>query len=132
MTSGVASAATGLTLMTDKSAYNVKELVIITITNVGEETVTIPSGYYVVNEEGLEVYHAPSIFYMAPMATGDTYTYIWDQTCDDGTAVPTGDYTIHTPWDSIEVKLFDSSTSSGRGGGNDFNLPMLQRPRAFA
>ena len=123
MTSGIASAEKGLTLTTDKSAYNLGEPVTIIITNNGDEMVTIPNGYIVVNGAGEEMFHPDILFFMAPIAPGEIYVYTWNQVCDDGKQAPAGDYTINTSWDSVDVKLFDSSTT-GRGGRNVVKLPV--------
>ena len=126
MTTGVASAEKGLTLTTDKSAYNVGESVIITVTNNGDEYVTISNGYVVMGEDGKEIYHPNVLCYMPSLAPGETYDYTWDQICDDGRQAPPGDYEIHTSWNSVEVKLFDSSLNSspGHGGRNAVELPV--------
>ena len=131
MTSGVASAGKGLTLTTDKSAYNIDEPVIITVTNNGDEYVTIPNGYVVVDDNGKEIYHPNAIFYMAPIGPDETYTYTWNQICDDGKQVPAGDYTIYTSWDSVDVKLFDSSLngSPGHSGKIRVDLPVSPTPQ---
>jgi len=123
MTCGIASAAKGLTLTTDKSSYNLEDVVTIIVTNNGDEPVVIPNGYVVTDETGKEVYHPPIILYMAPLQPGETYEYTWNQICDDGRQAPAGDYTIHTYWDSVTVKLFDSSTSN-KGGRNVVVLPV--------
>ncbi len=134
MTTGIASAEKGLTLTTDKSAYNIGESVIITVTNNGDGFVTIPNGYVVVDQDGKEIYHPHAIFYMAPIAPGETYDYTWNQICDDGKQAPAGDYTIYTSWDSVEVKLFDSSLngSPGHGGKNTVKLPVPVLPMVLA
>ncbi len=133
MTAGVASAEKGLTLTTDKSAYNIGEMVIITVTNNGDEFVTIPNGYVVVDENGKEIYHPNVLFYMPPLAPGETYTYRWNQICDDGKQALVGDYTIYTSWDSVEVKLFDSSLNGSPGHGkNVVELPVPIHPTTLA
>ena len=124
MTCGVASAEKGLALATDKSAYNLGEQVIITVTNDGDDPMVIPYGFLVLDEAGKVVYSPNVLFYMRPLAPGETYTYFWEQICDDGTQVLAGKYTINTSWDSVEVKIFDSSTSAGRGGRNVVELPV--------
>lgn len=134
MTTGVASAEKGLTLTTDKSAYNVGESIIITVTNNGDEFVTIPNGYVVMDEAGVEIYHPNVLCYMPPLAPGETYVYTWDQICDNGKLASAGDYTIYTSWDSVEVKLFDSSLngSAGNSGKNNASLPVPPHPTIFA
>ena len=131
MTSGIASAEKGLTLTTDKSAYNLGEEVIITVTNDGDDVMVIPYGYQVVDEVGKLVFSPNILFFMPPLAPGETYSYTWKQICDDGTMVPAGDYTINTAWDSVEVKIFDSS-STGRGGKNPMKLPVSMPPTTIA
>lgn len=134
MTTGVASAEKGLTLTTDKSAYNIDETVIITVTNNGDEFVTIPNGYVVVDDNGKEIYHPNVLCYMPPLAPGEIYVYTWNQICDDGRPASAGDYTIYTSWDSVEVKLFDSSLngSPGHGGKNAVEVPVPVLPMVLA
>lgn len=124
MTSGIASAQKGLTLTTDKSSYNLGEQVTITVTNNGDETVTIPNGYVILNEAGEEIYRPNVLCYMPPLAPGETYVYVWDQICDDGKSAIAGDYTIDTYFDSTDVKLFDSSTNNKGGSKNVVTLPV--------
>ena len=134
MTTGIASAEKGLTLTTDKSAYNIGEQVTITVTNNGDEFITIPNGYVVVDDNGKEIYHPNAVFYMAPLAPGETFDYTWNQICDDGSQALIGDYTIYTSWDSVEVKLFDSSIrgSPGNNGKIAVELPVPTTPPIIA
>ena len=131
MTSGVANAATGVTLDTDKSAYNEGEVVIITVTNNGDEMVTIPNGFWIENDAGEQIYLPNILFYMPPLDPGQSIDYTWDQTCTDGTMVPAGDYTVHTAWDSTSIKIFDSSTN-GVKGKKVIDLPKPGQTSIFA
>ncbi len=114
MTSGITSAATGITLDTDKSAYNEGEIVTITVTNNGDDVVTIPNGFWIENDAGEQIYLPNILFYMPPLAPGQSIEYTWDMTNTDGTMVKSGDYTVHTSWDSTPIKIFDTTSSKGK------------------
>ena len=123
MTSGMASAASSLGLDTNKSAYNIGEDVIITVTNTGDGEASFPYGFTVADETGKVIYHPPILFFTPPLAPGASYSYTWDQICDDKNQALPGDYTIQTSWASATIKLFDSS-SSGKGGRSPITLPV--------
>ena len=115
MTSGIASATSDLALTTDKSAYDDGDIVIITITNNGDEPLTIPNSFWIENDAGEEIYLPDMLAYTPLLDPGQSIEYTWDQTCTDGTQAPPGDYTVHTSWDLTPIKVFDTDTNGVKG-----------------
>lgn len=112
MSSFIASAGKSNTLTTDKSAYNVGEVVIITFTNNGDEAVIIPDGYVILDETGKEVYSPNCLMYVPPLAPGESMVYTWDMTRNDGKTTEPGDYTVYTSWDTAEFKVIEPASET--------------------
>ncbi|HEY9206245.1 MAG TPA: hypothetical protein VIO58_10030 [Candidatus Methanoperedens sp.] len=80
---------------TDKSAYNQGELVTFTITNDGTETIDLPNSapWRVENAKTVERVFTPiALDVITPLDPGQSMSWTWDQSNDEGKQVPAGTY----------------------------------------
>lgn len=116
---GMASAADGLKMKTDKNNYDLGEGVVVTIKNVGGESETVPY-CWIENSDGEAVYAPDVLMLENVLGPGESVEDVWDQTDDDGKQVEPGHYTIRSSGgDSVSILIKKKATGVGGRGASD-------------
>ncbi|MBA3046207.1 MAG: hypothetical protein KKH41_07030 [Candidatus Thermoplasmatota archaeon] len=125
-------------VVTDKPIYDYGESVQITFTNVGDYTISVCTGYFVLDSNGEIVYTPNMIAFTPPLPPGSSIEYTWDQTVDDGTQVLPGTYIICTQHGSVTIDITAPNQNTNNGGltnnghsnsGTDLEIQQIITPK---
>jgi flagellar hook assembly protein FlgD len=93
-----------VTVSTDRSEYQVGDLVTVTVTNAGELPVIL-AGFWVEDSKGETIYAPPMLDYVRYLQPGESFAYEWAQVDDGGEQVAPGTYSVHIQQGGVGLSI---------------------------